>query len=503
MTRCAAHWMVSRRYCSTSASFVSDISLPAEPTSHPTDRTVSIGGFRAIRRDDGGVGRAGVARPVCHNPLPGAWRGPGRRSAGTRSCARSAAGPWGSCTKRATRPSTGPSPSRSSSRPRKGRRRGSSRSASWPRPASRRHCSTRASWWSTTWAATRPPARSSSPSSCCGGRPSPTWPPPAPSTGAPRCTSSPRWRALCTTPTRQGVVHRDVKPANVLVLPSGEAKVMDFGIARLESARQRLTTTGEFIGTPLYTAPEQAKTEDVDGRADVFSLAPWPTRCSRGTPPSWPPASPGSSTGSSTRSPTRRRVSSRGFPPTSSGSLARALAKDPESRYPTAEAFAEDAEDILAGQRPRHAAADDLVVVRSRLAARRPSRGCRVGRGPLDPVAGSTGGGGASPPVLRPRRPGETPGSSAAVAFLGLLALAPLDLRGGPRPRRPDLPRRDAWPRPPPGRAEGRRPRRLAAALSPRSGRHRPADCGSTSTTRSAAAPCAFSWTTSRPSRSR
>jgi len=162
---------------------------------------------------------------------------------------------------------------------------------------------------------------------------------------------------------RQGVVHRDVKPANVVVLPTGEAKVMDFGIARLESARQRLTTTGEFIGTPLYTAPEQAKTEDVDGRADVFSLASVAYTLLTGRAAFMAPTIPGIVHRVVYEEPDPPSRFVRGLPADVERVLARALAKDPERRYPTAETFAEDAEDILAGQPPRHAGGDDLVVV--------------------------------------------------------------------------------------------------------------------------------------------
>jgi hypothetical protein len=159
------------------------------------------------------------------------------------------------------------------------------------------------------------------------------------------------------------VVHRDVKPANVVVLPTGEAKVMDFGIARLESARQRLTTTGEFIGTPLYTAPEQAKTEDVDGRADVFSLASVAYTLLTGRAAFMAPTIPGIVHRVVYEEPDPPSRFVRGLPADVERVLARALAKDPERRYPTAEAFAEDAEDVLAGQPPRHAGSDDLVVV--------------------------------------------------------------------------------------------------------------------------------------------
>jgi eukaryotic-like serine/threonine-protein kinase len=162
---------------------------------------------------------------------------------------------------------------------------------------------------------------------------------------------------------RQGVVHRDVKPANVMVLPSGEVKVMDFGIARLESARQRLTTAGEFIGTPLYTAPEQAKTEDVDGRADIFSLASVAYTLLTGRAAFMAPTIPGIVHRVVYEEPHPPSRIVRGLPADVERVLARALAKDPERRYPTAEAFAEDAEDILAGQPPHHAGGDDLVVV--------------------------------------------------------------------------------------------------------------------------------------------
>jgi len=68
-----------------------------------------------------------------------------------------------------------------------------------------------------------------------------------------------------------GVVHRDLKPQNVLVTPEGQAKVMDFGIARSLDVTG-MTRTGEMIGTPAYMSPEQARGERVDARSDLFSL---------------------------------------------------------------------------------------------------------------------------------------------------------------------------------------------------------------------------------------
>ena len=67
------------------------------------------------------------------------------------------------------------------------------------------------------------------------------------------------------------IVHRDVKPANIIIEPSGQVKVMDFGIAKLDSG-QNLTATGNIMGTPNYMSPEQARGEKVDGRSDLFSL---------------------------------------------------------------------------------------------------------------------------------------------------------------------------------------------------------------------------------------
>ncbi|MGW3993859.1 serine/threonine-protein kinase [Amycolatopsis sp. NPDC004772] len=70
---------------------------------------------------------------------------------------------------------------------------------------------------------------------------------------------------------RAGVVHRDVKPANILVSEDGTAKITDFGISRA-IGDVKLTATGEIAGTPAYLAPEVARGEDADFAADVFSL---------------------------------------------------------------------------------------------------------------------------------------------------------------------------------------------------------------------------------------
>ncbi len=151
-----------------------------------------------------------------------------------------------------------------------------------------------------------------------------------------------------------GLIHRDLKPANLLRGPDGVVKLTDFGLAKVtESLDAQLTATGKVVGTPAYMSPEQCHADPLDSRTDIYSLGATYFALLTGKGPfDDSQSAPKIMFAHCYRPvPDARTV----IPEVPTGAVAiirRAMAKDPDDRYPNAEALRQDLETLLSGRTP-------------------------------------------------------------------------------------------------------------------------------------------------------
>ena len=149
---------------------------------------------------------------------------------------------------------------------------------------------------------------------------------------------------------RAGIIHRDIKPGNVMLTPSGDVKVMDFGIARaISDASSTMTQTAAVVGTAQYLSPEQARGETVDSRSDVYSTGCLLYELLTGRPPFVGDSPVAVAYQHVRENPVAPSDLDDQLDPEIDRIVLKALAKRVEDRYQSAAAMRDDIERYLAG----------------------------------------------------------------------------------------------------------------------------------------------------------
>ncbi|MGW0942639.1 protein kinase domain-containing protein [Streptomyces sp. NPDC002623] len=197
-----------------------------------------------------------------------------------------------------------------------------------------------------------------------------------------------------------GLVHRDIKPGNVMMTKRGVVKVMDFGIARaMQSGVTSMTQTGMVVGTPQYLSPEQALGRGVDARSDLYSVGIMLFQLVTGRLPFEADSPLAIAYAHVQEEPVAPSSINRALPPAVDALVARALKKNPNERFPTAVAMRDECLRVAASFQP----APPSIVPGAQT-----SSGAGVGSAVFPPVGQST----PAPPhpgVQTPYQPAPTP----------------------------------------------------------------------------------------------
>lgn len=192
----------------------------------------------------------------------------------------------------------------------------------------------------------------------------------------------------------KGLIHRDVKPSNLMVAEDGTVKITDFGLAKAARAETQLTATGEVLGSPGYISPEQAQGQPIDLRSDIYSLGATFYHLVTGRLPfeaTTAVAMIMKHMNEPVRSP---RAVNAGIPYPIAAVIQRMMAKRPSERFQDYNALLRELERALGDTQPSAAAGTDMPVVTVRR------------KGPVDPRPG--------PEVRRAPAPARLPASPAA-----------------------------------------------------------------------------------------